>query len=88
MDRPPRESLRRPLVANELYVAVLGAGAPVIEMTLSTAGTRIRITALGQDPLSVLHSHGPGWQIVNGLCHLAGLTTDECGLWAQLGTSR
>lgn len=77
-----------PLIANELYVALLGSGAPVIEMEISTAGTRIRITALGQDPLPVLYSHGPGWTIVSGLSHIAGLTTDECGLWAQLGTSR
>lgn len=77
-----------PLIAHELYVAVLGAGASVIEMTLSTAGARIRITAYGQDPLPVLYSHGPGWQIIDGLCHLSGLTTDECGLWAQVGTNR
>ncbi len=77
-----------PLIAHELYVAVLGSGAPAIEMTLSTAGTRIRITAQGLDPLPLLSSHGPGWTLITGLAHLAGLTTDECGLWAQLGTSR
>ena len=77
-----------PLIAHELYVAVLGSGAPVVEMTLSTAGTRIRVTALGPDPLPVVHAHGPGWQIVTSLATLAGLTTDECGLWAQLGSSR
>lgn len=77
-----------PAVANELYIAVLGSGAPVIELTLSTAGTRIRITAMGYDPLSLLYSHGPGWAIVTGLTTLAGITTDECGLWAQLGASR
>jgi len=74
-----------PLIANELYVAVLGSGAPVVEMTLSTAGTRIRITAHGPDPLPLINSHGPGWQIIHGLATLAGLTSDECGLWAQLG---
>jgi hypothetical protein len=77
-----------PTIAHELYIALLSSGAPVIEMTLSTAGRRIRITALGTDPLDVLYSHGPGWQIISGLSHRSGLTTDECGLWAQVGTSR
>ncbi|WP_020118797.1 hypothetical protein [Streptomyces canus] len=77
-----------PLIAHELYVAVLKAGAPVIEMTLSTAGNRIRITAEGADPLPVSYSHGPGWTLINGLAHLTGITTDECGLWAQLGIQR
>lgn len=74
-----------PLIAHELYVAVLKSGAPVVEMTLSTAGTRTRITAHGPDPLPILYSHGPGWTLVNGLTQLSGLTTDECGVWAQLG---
>ncbi|MEU6098655.1 hypothetical protein [Streptomyces sp. NPDC047079] len=77
-----------PLIADELFVAVLGAGAPAIEMTLSTAGSRIRITAQGTDPLPLIYSHGPGWTLVNGLTDRAGMTTDESGLWAQLGTSR
>jgi hypothetical protein len=77
-----------PTLANELYIAILGSGAPSVEMTLSTAGPRIRITALGPDPLDVLYSHGPGWQIVAGLANSSGLTTDECGLWALLGTSQ
>lgn len=77
-----------PLLAHELYIAVLGSGAPAVEMTLSTAGNRIRITAEGPSPLPVLNSHGPGWQIITGLTALAGLTTDECGLWAQLGEKR
>ncbi|EFL31936.1 conserved hypothetical protein [Streptomyces viridochromogenes DSM 40736] len=77
-----------PLIADELFVAVLGSGAPVVEMTLSTSDTRIRITALGPDPLPLLYSHGPGWALVAGLSHSAGLTTDECGLWAQLGARR
>src|SRR3546814_11822372 len=39
-----------PAVANELFVAVLGAGADTIDVTLSTADTRPRITATGHDP--------------------------------------
>ncbi|MFF9123144.1 hypothetical protein ACF09J_07580 [Streptomyces sp. NPDC014889] len=77
-----------PLLAHELYVAVLGSGAAVIEMTLSTAGSRIRITAQGPDPLPLIYSHGPGWTLICGVASRAGLTTDECGLWAQLGASR
>ncbi|MER5209380.1 hypothetical protein ABT063_01970 [Streptomyces sp. NPDC002838] len=77
-----------PVIANELYLAILGSGAPAVEMTLSTAGARIRITAQGPDPLPLIHSHGPGWQIITGLAHTSGLTIDECGLWAQLGASR
>ncbi|MBL3666371.1 hypothetical protein JL475_10280 [Streptomyces sp. M2CJ-2] len=73
-----------PAVANELFVAVLGSGAPAVEMTLSTADTRIRITAEGSDPLPLLYSHGPGWAIVTGLATRTGLTTDERGLWAQM----
>jgi hypothetical protein len=77
-----------PTIAHELYVAILSSGAPAVEMTLSTAGARVRITALGPEPLPLLYSHGPGWQIITGLASTSGLTTDECGLWAQLGTSR
>lgn len=77
-----------PAVANELYTAVLSSGAPVVEMTLSTAGPRIRITAEGPDLLPLIHSHGPGWRIVTGLAALSGITTDERGLWAQLGADR
>jgi hypothetical protein len=77
-----------PHIAHELYVAVLGSGAPVIEMGIWTAGNRIRITAEGYDPLPLINSHGPGWQIICGLADLTGLTTDERGVWAQLGTKR
>ena len=77
-----------PLIANELYVAVLSSGAPVVEMTLSTAGSRVRITAQGPEPLPVTSSHGSNWLLIDALAHSAGLTTDECGLWAQLGSNR
>lgn len=75
-----------PQVANELFVSVLAAGSPKVEMTLSTAGDRNRITAVGSIPMSVLHSHGPGFTIVSGLTTLYGLNTDGCGVWAQLTT--
>lgn len=73
-----------PLIAHELFVAVLSSGAEVIEMTLSTADQRLRITATGTHPLSLRHSHGPGWNIVSALSRTTGVTTDEHGLWAQL----
>lgn len=73
-----------PAVVNELFVAVLSSGADLIEMTLSTAGDRLKVTATGPNPLPLRHSHGPGWRIVDGLSQLSGVTTDEHGLWAQL----
>ncbi|MEV7389644.1 hypothetical protein [Streptomyces sp. NPDC091215] len=77
-----------PAVAHELFIAVLASGADIIEMTLSTAGPRLRITATGPHRLSLRHSHGPGWQIVAGLSRLNGVSTHECGLWAQLEDDR
>ncbi|MHC3391282.1 hypothetical protein ACLQ2E_17780 [Streptomyces lavendulocolor] len=73
-----------PLVAHELFVAILGTRPDVIEMTVSTAGTRARITATGPTELTALHTHGPGLAIIAGLSRHSGVTTDACGLWAQL----
>lgn len=77
-----------PFLAHELYIAVLGSGAPVIQMEISTAGNRIRLKAEGPDPLPLINSHGPGWQIISGLASGTGLTSDECGLWALLGENQ
>lgn len=74
-------------VAHELFIAILGSGADTIDITLSTAGNRLRITATGPQPLPLRHSHGPGWPIVAALCSTTGITTDECGLWAQTETT-
>lgn len=76
-----------PRIAHELFVAILGSGADTIDITLSTAGRRLRITATGPHPLPLRHSHGPGWPIVAALCSTTGITTDECGLWAQTETT-
>jgi hypothetical protein len=73
-----------PTVAHELFVAILNSGAEVIDMQLSTAGSRLRITATGPASLPLRHSHGPGWGIVHGLSRQTGVTADERGLWAQL----
>lgn len=77
-----------PAVTHELFVAVLASGAGTIEVTLSTAGGRLRITATGFAPLPLRHSHGPGWRIIAGLSRTTGVTTDEQGLWAQLETDQ
>jgi hypothetical protein len=78
-----------PLIAHELYIALLGAGTDPIEMRVAVIEDRLRITATGTgaatDPLPVRHSHGPGWRIIHGLTHTNGVTIDERGLWAQLG---
>ena len=71
-------------VANELFVAILGTGADVIEVKVATTGDRFRITATGPEPLPVRHSHGPGWRIVSGLSRTSGVTADERGLWAEI----
>ncbi len=71
-------------VAHELFASVIATGTEAVEMTLSTAGPRIRITAAGSVELSVLHSHGPGFQIVSALSAQYGVNTDGQGLWALL----
>ncbi|MEU6181147.1 hypothetical protein [Streptomyces coeruleorubidus] len=75
-----------PQVANELFLSVLASGAPVVEMTLSTAGPRAQIRSAGSVELSILHTHGPGSLIVSGLSAQSGLNTDGQGLWALLTT--
>jgi len=77
-----------PTIANELFVAILRAGADVVEVGISTAGPRTRITASGQVPLRLHHTHGPGRLLVAGLAQSTGVTTDERGLWAQLGDAQ
>ncbi|MFM9629347.1 hypothetical protein ACKI10_17190 [Streptomyces galilaeus] len=74
-----------PTVANELFVAILGSGAEVIEMGLSSAGDRLRITATGSAPLFLRHSHGPGWLIVHNLSRTSGTTEDGHSMWALMG---
>lgn len=72
------------LVGHELFIAILASGSDVIEVQLSTAGDRLRVTATGTHPLPLRHSHGPGWRIIEGLSRSTGVTTDEHGLWAHL----
>lgn len=76
-----------PTVANELFLAVLASGADTVDVRVSTTGPRLKITAVGPHTLSLRHSHGPGWRIIAGLSNATGVTTDECGLWAQMETT-
>lgn len=73
-----------PQVANELFVSVLASGTQMVEMKLSTAGSRIQLTAAGSQELSALHSHGPGFLIIKGLSTQTGVITSGLGLWALL----
>lgn len=79
-----------PLVASELFTAILGSRVDrrpdIVEMAISTAGRRIRISASGHVPLPVLQVHGPGAQIIGQLSTGSGVSTDLYGLWAQLET--
>lgn len=73
-------------VLGELFAAVLGAGPDLITVTVSTAGTRVRLTAVGPEDLPARQTHGPGRRIVAALSTRSGVTADGCGLWAQLTT--
>ncbi|MFF3871184.1 hypothetical protein [Streptomyces sp. NPDC001978] len=75
-----------PQLANELFVSVIATGTETVEVTLSTSGSRTRVTAAGSVELSLLQSHGPGFTIVSRLSVTSGLNTDGRGLWAQLDT--
>lgn len=73
-----------PLVAHELFIALLATEPADVEMTLSTAGARVRITATGPIELPLRITHGPGHPIIAGLSVSSGITPDALGLWAQL----
>lgn len=72
------------LVAHELFVAVLGTKPDTVEMTLSTAGRRTKVTATGPRPMALRHSNGPGSVLVAGLARITGRTTDGRGVCAEL----
>ena len=75
-------------VAGELFLAVLGAHSTRVQMTVSTAGPRRRITASGSWPLALRDLRGAGQSIIRGLSTTYGLTVDDCGLWAELTWER
>lgn len=76
-----------PTIANELFIAILGSSpsrrTDAIEITISTAGRRARITASGAYRLPVVQTHGPGALIINRLSQSSGVTANGYGLWAQ-----
>ncbi|MFD9823146.1 hypothetical protein [Streptomyces violascens] len=74
-----------PLIAHELFVAVLGAGPDHIEITVSTAGRRIRIAATGFLPLPFLQAHGPGAILISQLSRSSGVSEDCQTVWALFG---
>jgi hypothetical protein len=80
------DQIDAPAVVNEFFIALLGAGASKIEVTLVGAGGHLRIaaTAPGVDALPLRVTNGAGWPIVAGLSRMTGVTTDEHGLWARL----
>ncbi|GAA2495978.1 hypothetical protein GCM10010393_30030 [Streptomyces gobitricini] len=73
-----------PLIAHQLFVAALGSRPDAVEMTLSTADRRVRITAAGPSVLSLLQCHGPGSVIVRSLSTASGVDPDGRAMWAEL----
>ncbi|MEU0695748.1 hypothetical protein ABZ349_17395 [Streptomyces niveus] len=77
-----------PAIANELFIAILGSSPArrpgAIEITISTAGRRARISAGGAHTLPMLQPIGPGALIIDRLSQASGVTADGYGLWAQL----
>jgi hypothetical protein len=74
-----------PQVAHEMFLVVLACSPDTIEVTLSTAGTRARITVMCPCEIALKHVYGPGRRIIHTLSDgLSGTTTDGHGLWAQL----
>lgn len=73
-----------PLIAGELFIAVLTVLPATVQMTISTAGPRSRITAAGDTPLPLRSLHGPGRSIIVGLAGHIGASPDDCGVWAEL----
>ncbi len=71
-------------IAAELFNAVLGSRTATIEMTVSTAGRRTRISAAGDAPLALLNVWGPGGLIIRGIAPAHGTTPDSRGVWAEI----
>lgn len=71
-------------VAGELFLAVLAGRPSLVQMTVSTAGPRRRITATGTWPLAMRDVRGAGRSIIAALSIAHGLTVDDRGVWAEL----
>ncbi|MFJ4987882.1 hypothetical protein ACIP9H_29275 [Streptomyces sp. NPDC088732] len=72
-------------LAGELFVCVLATTPSKVTMTISTAGTRARITASGDQQMTLISAYGPGSHILSGLALRRGVSPDEFGLWAEVG---
>lgn len=71
-------------VANELFVALLATRPDVIEMTVSTAGRRIRLTATAPAHPVLRLTRGRAKALVTALTLAHGISDDRCALWAEL----
>jgi len=71
-------------ITGELFLAVLAVHPSKVQVTVSTAGTRSRITASGDRPLPPRSLHGIGRTVIRGLAVRHGTAVDDCGLWAEL----
>jgi hypothetical protein len=71
-------------ITGELFLAVLAVHPSKVQVTVSTAGTRSRITASGDRPLPLHCLHGAGRTIIRALATRQGTAVDGCGLWAEL----
>ncbi|WP_331766999.1 hypothetical protein [Embleya sp. NBC_00896] len=69
------------LVASELFTAA-GLDRDAADMTVSTAGSRIRVYATSPELLGVIDTHGPWRALVDGLTDTTG--SDTHTLWAGL----
>jgi hypothetical protein len=75
-------------LAGELFIAVLATQPSKVTVTVSTAGTRARIAATGDQEMSRLSIHSPGGGIVRALATSYGTTPDDRGLWAEVNLDR
>jgi len=69
------------LVASELFTAAV-LDRDAVTMTVSTAGSRIRVYATSPTPLTVSHTYGPWRPLVEGLATAVG--SDEYTVWVDL----
>ena len=72
------------LIAAELWNAVLATDPDKIELTVSTAGDRARITAAGPEPMPDHALYGPGASLVWELSTRHGIAPDTRGIWAEV----
>ncbi|WNI16894.1 hypothetical protein [Actinacidiphila sp. ITFR-21] len=77
-----------PQITAELFIAVLAVHPSKVQMTVSTAGIRLRITASGDRMLSLQALYGPGRVIITELSTAQGTAVDGRGLWAELGSEQ